>query len=156
MRAGAWLGIVLVAAAIFIGADSAFGGTLSGSNAPNPANGGIDALMQAIATAEGSLEAHPTWNNPGDLTKSFGFANSGPQNSDGVLAFNSLEDGWGALRKQLELIASGGSGVYSTGDSILDMGYKWAGSSQGTAWASNVAAALGVDPSSSIGDFLNG
>lgn len=126
-----------------------------GTNAPQGSSG-IDGLMQAIATAEGSLEAHPDWNNPGDLTRDFGFQSLGPQNSDGVLAFATLEDGWGALRAQLKLIASGGSHVYSAGDSILDMGFKWAGSSQGSAWAANVAAALGVDPSTPIGDFLNG
>jgi len=155
MKAGAWAGVVLVFAAIFIGAQSAFGGTVSGSNAPQGSNG-IDGLMQAIATAEGSLEAHPEWNNPGDLTRSFGFPNSGPQNADGVLAFDSIDDGWGALRAQLDDIASGGSHVYSTSDTILSMGHKWAGISQGTAWASNVAAVLGVDPSTPIGDFLNG
>lgn len=153
MRAGAWLGLTLIVAAIFIGVQSAFGVSM-GSNAPQGSSG-IDGLMQAIATAEGSLEAHPGWNNPGDLTKSFGFANSGPQNADGVLAFDSIKDGWGALRAQLDLIASGGSHVYSTGDSILEMGHKWAGVSQGTAWASNVAAVLGVDPATPIGDFLN-
>lgn len=155
MKAGAWAGVVLLFAAIFIGAQNAFGGTVSGLNGPQGSTG-IDALMQAIATAEGSLEAHPDWNNPGDLTRDFGFNSLGPQNSDGVLAFATLNDGWGALRAQLELIASGGSRVYSTSDTILSMGHKWAGISQGTAWASNVAAALGVDPSTPIGEFLNG
>ncbi len=156
MKRGLWIGVALVFAAIFIGAQTALGGTLMGSNAPQAGTAGIDALMSAIATAEGSLEAHPDWNNPGDLTRSFGFANSGPQNSDGVLAFATLDDGWGALRAQLQLIADGGSQVYSASDSILEMGFKWAGQSQGSAWAANVAAALGVDPSTPIGDFLNG
>lgn len=156
MKRGLWIGVALIFAAVFIGAQTAFGGTLMGSNAPQAGGTGLDQLMSAIATAEGSLEAHPDWNNPGDLTKSFGFSNSGPQNSDGVLAFNTLADGWGALRAQLQLIADGGSHVYAASDSILDMGYKWAGESQGGAWASNVAAALGVDPSTPIGDFLNG
>lgn len=156
MNRGLWVGVVLILAALFIGAQSAFGGTLTASSAAPNGSGGIDQLMQAIATAEGSLEAHPDWNNPGDLTASFGFSNSGPQNSDGVLAFADVASGWGALRAQLELIASGRSRVYTASDSVLDMGYKWAGVSQGSAWASNVAAALGVDPSTPIGDFLNG
>lgn len=154
MKAGAWAGLVVILAAVLIGAQSAFGVSM-GTNAPQGSSG-IDGLMQAIATAEGSLEAHPDWNNPGDLTRDFGFSSLGPQNSDGVLAFATLEDGWGALRAQLNLIATGGSRVYSTSDSILDMGFKWAGASQGSAWAANVAAVLGVDPATPIGDFLNG
>lgn len=154
MKRGLWIGIALLFAAIFIGTQKAFGGTLTASNVPQGSTG-IDALMQAIATAEGSLEAHPEWNNPGDLTRSFGFANSGPQNADGVLAFDTLDDGWGALRAQLQYIADGNSKDYTGTESILEMGYTWAGQSQGSAWASNVAEVLGVDPSTSIGDFLN-
>jgi hypothetical protein len=144
--------------AVAIGATNAFGGNLMGGNAPQPgATTGVDGLMNAIAAAEGSLEAHPEWNNPGDLTDSFGFANSGPQNADGVLAFATIDDGWGALRAQINLIARGTSRVYTTSMSLLEMGLHWATASGGEAWANNVAAYLGADPEgTTIGQVLNG
>lgn len=150
------LGVLAVVAIAGI-AEIYGGGILTGTNAPqtDPTTGvatGIDALMLAIARAEGSP---PAWNNPGDLTASFGFSNSGPQNADGVLGFATVEDGWGALRAQLNLAKAGLSRVYSASMSILDMGMKYAGVSQGSTWAANVAAALGVDTSTPIGSFLN-
>jgi hypothetical protein len=115
---------------------------------------GIDGFMQAIAVAEGSLAAHPDWNNPGDLTRNLGFPDNGPQNSEGVLAFPDLNTGWGALRAELELIASGQSQVYSPSDTILQMGYKWAGAADGSTWANNVARELGVPVDTQIGGLL--
>jgi len=155
MSRGFWIAIALLAAAALVALEKIYGGgILTGSNAPQQgATSGIDALMLAIAQAEGSP---PAWNNPGDLTASFGFANSGPQNADGVLAFSTIEGGWGALRAQLNLAAAGLSRVYNASMSILEMGMKYAGVSQGSTWAANVAAALGVDPSTPIGSFLNG
>jgi hypothetical protein len=155
---GLLIGIFLIVAAVLIGVTNAFGGTLMGGNAPQPgATTGVDGLMNAIAAAEGSLEAHPDWNNPGDLTDSFGFSSLGPQNADGVLAFQTLADGWGALRAQIELIARGASHVYTEQMSLLEMGLHWATASGGEAWANNVAAYLGVDPEgTTIGQVLNG
>lgn len=116
-----------------------------------PGDDPIGLFMKAVAIAEGSDTA---WNNPGDLTTSFGFPVVGRANSAGVLMFDTMNHGWGALRAQLELIAGGGSHVYTPSMSIADMAVKYTGGDQANSWASNVAETLGVDPSTSIGDLL--
>jgi hypothetical protein len=96
----------------------------------------------AIEFAEGSLRAHPDWNNPGDLTYSFGLSNRGPQNKAGVLAFNSIEDGWHALFHQCWIMLSGRSKEYSLSDTLDFAGRKYSGGDPN--WVKNVASALGV------------
>jgi hypothetical protein len=120
---------------------------------PSPTQG-IFFLAQAIAVAEGSPA---DWNNPGDLTKTFGFnASAGPQNADGVLKFDTIQDGVGALYAQLSLILNGGS-MYSTNTSLSDFGASYAGDPN---WAGNVASAYSnisgtpVSTDSSLGDLL--
>jgi hypothetical protein len=114
--------------------------------APSPA---IFAVAKAIAAAEGS---NPDWNNPGDLTASFGFPTSGTVNDAGVLKFNSSADGWNALYKQLESIVNGSS-RYSLEDTIASFGLGYSGGD--TNWAVNVANALGVTPDTQLSDVLS-
>ena len=113
--------------------------------APSPQ---ILAFAQAIALAEGS---DPSWNNPGDLTASFGFPTSGTVNSAGVLKFVNCVDGWSALYQQLSLIISGGS-RYSLDQTIAAFGLGYSGGDPN--WAKNVAAALGVPTDTQLGDIL--
>jgi hypothetical protein len=136
---------IILGAAVFL-----LGGTLSTSHGPQPPapSPAIAALAAAIATAEGS---NPEWNNPGDLTKSFGFSTAGVANSAGVLKFQTSADGWNALYAQLSLIVSGGS-HWKLGTSLSDFGLGYSGGDPN--WAKNVANSLGVSEDSSLGDLL--
>ena len=60
-------------------------------------------LAHAISVAEGSLEHHPDWHNPGDMTYAHGHPTLGVANSEGVLIFASLEDGWEALYHEVAI-----------------------------------------------------
>lgn len=113
--------------------------------APTPQIGNV---ANAIAKAEGS---NTDWNNPGDLTLSFGFPVAGIANSAGVLKFVNCADGWNALYQQLQLIISGGS-RYSLSTSIADFGAGYSGGDPN--WAKNVSAALGVSPDTPLGAVL--
>jgi hypothetical protein len=108
----------------------------------------IFSLASAIALAEGS---NPEWNNPGDLTISFGYPTIGVANSAGVLKFHSCEDGWNALYKQLSAIVNGTS-RYSLDTSLAMFGVGYSGGDQN--WAINVARALGVSTETTLGEIL--
>lgn len=107
----------------------------------------IDAFATAIAKQEGS---NPTWNNPGDLTKSFGFSVLGVMNADGVLRFATSDDGWKALYKQLQDIVDGNS-HFSLSMSLSSFGLEYSGDPN---WATNVAGFLGVDTNTTLGQIL--
>lgn len=121
----------------------------------------IEDFATAIARAEGFYvngsipdRAH----NPGDL-KSPGWTYPGEVEGstlgEGIAVFQSDGAGWNALYRQLYLIVTGGSSVYSLDDTIASMGVKWVGShTEGNAWATNVASALGVSVNTSLVDAL--
>lgn len=113
--------------------------------APSPQ---IAQVAQAIARAEGSPVE---WNNPGDLTISFGYPTLGTANSAGVLKFTNAADGWNALYKQLLAIVNGGS-RYTLQDTIATFGNGYSGGDPN--WAVNVASFLGVTPDTPLGDIL--
>ena len=115
---------------------------------PSAPSAGIGAVANAIAFAENS---NPAWNNPGDLTTSFGFQTVGVVNSAGVLSFARCADGWNALYAQLQLIVSGGS-RYSLGDTIRSFGQGYSGGDPN--WAANVSAQLGVSPDTPLSEVL--
>lgn len=121
------------------------GETLSRPTAPSPQ---IDAMALAIQKAEGSKSS---WNNPGDLTKSFGFATTGVANSAGVLIFATSDDGWNALYAQLSAIVNGNS-HYTLDTTLADFGSGYSGGDPN--WAVNVANALGVGTDATLGDVL--
>lgn len=102
----------------------------------------IKRLGQAIAAAEGFgvPGAIPTVaKNPGDLVLSGWSPTLG---GAGIAVFDSVDYGWSRLHRQLQLIVSGASSVYSLDDTIASMGQKWANGDP--AWAANVAGYLGV------------
>lgn len=121
----------------------------AGSSSPAAAGAVVAAkvqrLAEAIAWAEGFYTAGSVPqrnNNPGDL-KISSVASVGADKS-GHLIFKTAEDGWRALRLQLELIAAGRSSVYTKGlnTTISEMAShyaEWSGN-----WSHNVAARLGV------------
>lgn len=131
-----------------MGKSNIAGGNSNCAQPPAPSSA-IAAFAAAIAVAEGS---NPDWNNPGDLTASFGYSTSGPVNSAGVLQFDNCEDGWQALYAQLSAIVRGGS-RYTLNDTIASFGIGYSGGDPN--WAKNVANALGVDPNTQLSEVLS-
>jgi hypothetical protein len=131
---------------------------LGGSGVPvSPAK--IDLLAQAIATAEGFFNPDPNVvprraHNPGNLTKSFGFATFGSANSEGVLIFGSDDDGWSALKAQVTAMLTGGSHVYSPAMTLSQVAQKYTGGDHSANWATNAASVLGISPDQTLTDFL--
>lgn len=111
----------------------------------------VQRLSEAIAYAEGFYTAGSVPqrnNNPGDL-KISSVPNVGADKA-GHLIFKTPEDGWLALRRQIELIAQGRSGVYTKGldTTIAEMAAKyaeWSGN-----WARNVSSRLGVSEGTTL------
>ena len=120
---------------------------------------GMSAVASAIAQAEGFGQpgAIPTIaNNPGDLE--LGNIGSGVTIAAGgqqITNFPTLEAGEAALENQVNLIATGTSKAgYSPSMSIAQVGQLYSGGSSN--WANNVAAALGVDPSTNFASVVSG
>ena len=114
----------------------------------------ITAIAMAIANAEGFgvVGAIPTLaNNPGDLVLGdIGYGTMGPQK---ITVFGSVQDGWNALFKQVGEMIAGTSEYYNPSMTWNQIGAKYAGA--GSPWAANVATNLGVDPNSTLQDYLN-
>lgn len=109
---------------------------------------GIGQLAEAIALAEGYgvPGAIPTVaNNPGDLKV------GGPSIGSGISVFQTPEQGWDALYRQLVAIRDGRSAYYDTSTTLADMGQRWAGDH---AWAGNVARTLGVSVETTLAEIL--
>lgn len=106
----------------------------------------VQAIGQAISVAEGYgvPGAIPTLrNNPGDLV------------SGGVIAtFPDPQTGWNRLYNQINIMLAGQSQYYTVDMSWYQIGAIWARDSSG-AWARNVATVLGVDPSSTLSDYVS-
>jgi hypothetical protein len=102
-------------------------------------------LAHAIATAEGYFASGPhnghtlpfILNNPGDLT-----ASSVPYDSkvQGKCRFKTPEDGWLALGRELNIIASGRSHAYSPGRTMQQFALVYTGGDSPDTW---LAAVLG-------------
>jgi hypothetical protein len=111
-------------------------------------------FAQAIAHAEGfnvSGSAPDRAHNPGAI-KVPGW--SGPvTGTQGISVFASDDEGWQALYRQLNLIATQRSGVYTLNMTIEDMARRWTSTAQ-SAWAGHVASALGVSPSTRLSQVL--
>lgn len=111
---------------------------------------------RAIAYAEGYNVAgsNPaTLNNPGDISDgatTYGFETHAGSN---ITKFPDAATGWRWLWSKLNNAATGNSSVYDPSMSWNEIGALWAPPNAGV-WASNVAGALGVDPDSSLGDYV--
>lgn len=112
----------------------------------------VNRLADAIAFAEGfyvSGSRPNRNNNPGDLTKTLGFPSSG---FDGMyVVFQTLADGWSALRKQVSMMLDGSSSIYNPNMTIWEMAQRYTTTDQ-VPWATNVAAKLGVDINTKISE----
>lgn len=114
----------------------------------------VKSMARAIARAEGFgiPNAVPTRaNNPGDLK----VPGHTPTLSNGISVFPSVDSGWFALYRQLELIIRGQSNVYTLDMTIADMGQRWTATTheQG-AWSQNVADYLGVTVDTPLSEVL--
>jgi hypothetical protein len=102
----------------------------------------VQAIANAIATAEGGLTPGTfpyRTNNPCDVF--VGGSTAG---------YATMQDGWNACYNQINLMLSGNSSVYTPDESISDIAASYAPASAGnnpSAWANNVASALGLSPS---------
>lgn len=103
-------------------------------------------FMLGIAKAEGYgiPGAIPTVaNNPGDLTSSLGFQETGSKlGSAGIVEFINRDNGWAALEHELRLALSGKSTVYNPGMTLQDFANKYT-ATQPEEWARNVANTSG-------------
>ncbi len=135
------------------------GDTVSGQTPYAVTDDKVVALANAIATAEGFYSSDPNaiprrGNNPGDLTVSFGLQTLGVLNSEGVLQFASLDDGWTAIKTQARMMLDGSSHIYTPFMTFATVGKKYAGGDPGGNWARNAAGALGLTPDNTLEDFL--
>jgi hypothetical protein len=115
----------------------------------------VQAIAQAIANAEGfgAPEALPTRaNNPGDLK----LGDLGNGEINGKTVFPDAQSGWNALYKQIGLMIDGGSQFYSVTDSWRAIARTWVGTSDYVNWLNNVTGQLGVDPDSTLAEYVNG
>lgn len=120
---------------------------------------GVLALGMAIAHAEGffvagSIPARA--HNPGDL-KIPGW--TGDTLGDGISVFQSDAEGWDRLHRQLQLIQSGDSRVYTADDSLAAVAENWTQTQQSD-WLANVLEYLQardypwIDEDTPVGDVL--
>jgi hypothetical protein len=149
--------------------DDSTGGDVAEQNIPVPPIQDFSAkvvqLAQAIARAEGFgvPGAIPTrGNNPGDLTRAFGFQTAGTLNKEGVLQFVNLADGWNALYAIVAYWLGGSDSLYPLSLTIEQVagnyvdGPNAAGFSTGAEnWSNSVANSLGLSVTNTLQDFLN-
>lgn len=100
--------------------------------------------FNAIAAAE---NVPAQYNNPLALQPSQGDGSVGTFGA-GIAIFPTPQAGAQAGIHQVQLMESNASGVYSSDESIADVGASYAPNQP--AWISNVAAALGVSPTSPL------
>lgn len=105
----------------------------------------VDRIAVAIAAAEGFSVPGSVPNrnhNPGDLRVDVNGKGVGRDALDFVI-YGSDEDGWDALRRQVNLILTNKSHVYNDQMTIAEIAAKYTATAQGN-WASIVASSLGV------------
>jgi hypothetical protein len=111
---------------------------------------------RAIAYAEGYnvVTAVPyLLNNPGDLSDGADKFGAEFHSGSHVTHFPDALTGWSWLYAKLQNAVNGNSAVYDPSMSWREIGVKWAGNA--AVWSANVAARLGVDVDSSLGDYVN-
>jgi hypothetical protein len=112
-------------------------------------------LADAISSKEGfgTPLAVPTLaNNPGALELGdVGHGTMQAANNQRITIFGTLAEGKAALDKQLNLILSGKDPKYPPNMTLEEFGKKYSGGDTG--YGAHVAAALGVDPSTTLGEL---
>lgn len=116
-------------------------------------------VCRAVAQHEGygkAGDAPTNLNNPGDLSPGdeHGYATGGPAEFHGgsyIIHFATADDGWGALYAKFSNIVNGISRVYSADWTWPQIGQEYAADPN---WGAAVAALLGVDPTSTLNDYV--
>jgi hypothetical protein len=112
----------------------------------------IRQFAQAVARQEGFYVAGSVpqrANNPGDLK----IPNMPTLPGTSITKFGSVDEGWNALYRQLNLILTGRSSFYNLDMTIADMGRVWTTTEQGP-WSTNVASFLGVSTDTRLWQVL--
>jgi hypothetical protein len=123
------------------------------------ASGVIDTMAAAIQNFEGWYPGSRSYrnNNPGNLRWSdpdtIPWAGAIGLDDANHVVFESYDSGMAALKRQLSLAFSNQSSVYSTADTLYSFFSKYAEGNQ-AAYAESVAAALGVDPNSTLANLV--
>lgn len=118
----------------------------------------IQLFAEGIAIAEGFYETGSRAarnHNPGNLTLDITDTGTG---KDGMfIVYGNDNDGWDALRKQVELILTNASGYYDSSMTLRQIGRKYASTSTASDqlnWAINVAGKLGIDIDTPVSSLL--
>jgi hypothetical protein len=123
----------------------------------------VTEIAEAVAIAEGYYapgdhDGHSLpylLNNPGGLKKpALGAAALPTWRDTGLVQFPTSEMGWAALRHQLRGMLSGASRIYDPSDTWLHVADKYADGDLN--WGLNVAAELGVTPTSTLKELASG
>jgi hypothetical protein len=122
-----------------------------------PSGDAIWDIARAIAKQEGfgaSSSNAPTRNhNPGDISDGARTFGHDPKVTDSqVTSFPDDATGWQWLYSKLSNVASGASFVYGPQMTWIEIGASWAGD---PGWPYGVAQNLGVDPESTMQDYLD-
>jgi hypothetical protein len=105
-------------------------------------NAQVVAIARAIARAEGFYVAGSKpqrYNNPCDIS-----------DASGVIKFPTIEEGWSAAYRQIDLMLSGASGIYRPEMPVVQVAALWTlGKSDDMSatvigWARTVAGELGI------------
>jgi hypothetical protein len=116
----------------------------------------LEIMAQAIKKQEGYYPGSRSYrnNNPGNLrwkSTNGKYPWKGATGADSTfhVIFDTYENGYNALLYQLRLAFENKSSVYHTGMNLYDFFMKYAEGNQ-TAYAQNVAKALGVSPATTL------
>jgi len=118
----------------------------------------IQLFAEGIALAEGwyvSDSRAARNNNPGNLTKDI--TNTGIGMDGMFVIYANATDGWNALRRQVELILTDTSSIYTSQMTLRQIGQKYASTStpgEQLNWAINVASKLGIDIDTPVSTLL--
>jgi hypothetical protein len=122
----------------------------------------INEIAEAVAMAEGYYAPGDhagrslpyLLNNPGGLKKpALGAADLPTWRDTGLVQFPTSEMGWTALRHQLRGMLTGASRMYDPSDTWLHVADKYADGDLN--WGLNVAAELGVPPTSTLAELAS-
>ena len=118
----------------------------------------IQLFSEGIALAEGFyvVGSRAARNhNPGNLT--LDITNTGVDMDGMFVVYANDNDGWEALYRQVELILTDTSNIYTSQMTLRQIGQKYASTSTPTEqlnWAVNVASKLGIDIDTSVSTLL--
>lgn len=118
----------------------------------------IQAFSEGIALAEGFYVAGSRAarnHNPGNLT--LDITGTGIRKDGMFVVYTTDNDGWNALRKQVELILTNASSIYDSQMTLRQIGQQYASTStpdEQLNWSVNVASKLGIDIDTPVASLI--